>query len=152
MPASFHKYRSHVWFGLCIGKTENYPNASVGVYCIIWYCWARNGKKIESSVPHEIGAHGYDHLYYYWNVYGQRYSSRLLSRWMPYSYYIFCRVQFFSQWEMDKGREVFRQADVFLQIAAQSGVVPKAQEPKEVGCNIRVWLKIECSMRICTFV
>ena len=33
---------------------------------------------------------------------------------------------------MDKGREVFRQADVFLQIAAENGVVPEAQEPKEV--------------------
>lgn len=38
----------------------------------------------------------------------------------------FCR-------EMDKGREVFRQADIFLQIAAENGLVPKAQqEPKEV--------------------
>ena len=38
---------------------------------------------------------------------------------------LFCRV-------MDKGREVFRQADVFLKIAAENGVVPEAQEPKEV--------------------
>ena len=28
---------------------------------------------------------------------------------------------------MDKGREVFRQADLFLQIAAENGHVPKAQ-------------------------
>ena len=38
----------------------------------------------------------------------------------------FCR-------EMDKGREVFRQADIFLQIAAENGLEPKAQQdPKEV--------------------
>ena len=43
---------------------------------------------------------------------------------------------------MDKGREVFRQADVFLQIAAENGVVPKAQEPMEVR-YMRLRLKIE---------
>ena len=41
---------------------------------------------------------------------------------------------------MDKGREVFRQADVFLKIAAENGVVPEAQEPKEVRKNKRLRL------------
>ena len=38
---------------------------------------------------------------------------------------------------MDKGREVFRQADVFLQIAAENGVVPEAQEYKEVRLRLK---------------
>ena len=29
---------------------------------------------------------------------------------------------------MDKGREVFRQADLFLRISAENGLVPKAQQ------------------------
>ena len=33
---------------------------------------------------------------------------------------------------MDKGREVFRQADIFLEIATQNGVVPETKDPKEV--------------------
>ena len=38
---------------------------------------------------------------------------------------------------MDKGREVFRQADLFLRIAAENGLVPKAhQEHLEVRYNI----------------
>ena len=44
--------------------------------------------------------------------------------------------------DMDKGREVFRQADVFLRIAAENGVVPKEQEPKEVRWR-SLGLKIE---------
>ena len=43
---------------------------------------------------------------------------------------------------MDKGREVFRQADVFLKIAAENGVVPEAQEHKEVR-YMRLRLKSE---------
>ena len=49
---------------------------------------------------------------------------------------------------MDKGREVFRQADVFLQIAAENGLVPKAQqEPEEVRYMRLRRLKIEYNMR-----
>ena len=46
---------------------------------------------------------------------------------------------------MDKGREVFRQADLFLQIAAENGLVPKAQqEPKQVRYKM-LRLKLECN-------
>ena len=44
---------------------------------------------------------------------------------------------------MDKGREVFRQADIFLEIAAQNGVVPETKDPKEVTDYI---IRI-CSLR-----
>ena len=47
---------------------------------------------------------------------------------------------------MDKGREVFRQADIFLEIAAQNGVVPETKDPKEVR-GYRVHHRGMCSLR-----
>ena len=41
---------------------------------------------------------------------------------------------------MDKGREVFRQADAFLQIAAsaKNPIIPQAKESKEVSYNLMI--------------
>ena len=45
---------------------------------------------------------------------------------------------------MDKGREVFRQADAFLQIAAsaKNPLIPQTKESKEVSSNLIV---VTCS-------
>ena len=41
---------------------------------------------------------------------------------------------------MDKGREVFRQADAFLQItgSAKNPIIPQAKESKEVSYNLMI--------------